>query len=78
VVLDAITNADVTLLQLLCSAHRTAAEQNKVLTMEGGDRSPVAQLIQHAGFLRHIGCHEITGQPCLWIDTQPGKGSRGI
>jgi ABC-type transporter Mla MlaB component len=69
IVLQDITSADVTLLQLLCSAHRTAADQNKNLTMTGGKKDPVARLLRNAGFLRHLGCLEQDRKTCLWIET---------
>jgi ABC-type transporter Mla MlaB component len=75
--LENIAGVDVAFLQLLCSAHRTAAEGGKTLTVTGTDREPVASLLRQAGFLRHIGCHESTRRSCLWIDTEPGRGSSG-
>jgi ABC-type transporter Mla MlaB component len=67
--LQNITAVDVTLLQLLCAAHRSAAEQKKGLTVTGGKQELFAQLLRKAGFLRHMGCRENDRKACLWIDT---------
>jgi ABC-type transporter Mla MlaB component len=67
VVFEHITSVDVTLLQLLCSSCRTAANQNRTLTVESGSCAPVEGLMEQAGFLRHIGCDEKTSRHCLWI-----------
>lgn len=75
--LENITGVDVTFLQLLCSAHRTAAEAGATLTIKGTDREPVTSLLRQAGFLRHIGCHESTRRSCLWLDPSLRKGSTG-
>jgi ABC-type transporter Mla MlaB component len=71
--LEQISRIDVSFLQLLCSAHRTAADGGKVLTIVGVEREPVAGLLRQAGFLRHIGCHESTRRSCLWFEpNNPG------
>lgn len=75
--LEKITNVDVSFLQLLCSAHWSAAEADKTLTVTGIDQEPVASLLLQAGFLRHIGCHETTRRSCLWIEPKAKKAGAG-
>ena len=75
--LESITSVDVSFLQLLCSAHRTAADADKVLTVTGTDQEPVASLLLQAGFLRHIGCHENTRRSCLWVEPKTKKERAG-
>ncbi len=77
VMLRNISCADVTVLQLLCAAHRTAVLMDRTLAIEGADREPMATLLRHAGFLRHIGCHDSTRRTCLWVDVLPEEGGRG-
>jgi len=73
--LERISSVDVSLLQLLCSAHRTAARAGKTLTIVGVEREPVAGLLRQAGFLRHIGCHETTRRSCLWFEPKKSGGN---
>ncbi len=77
VVLENISTADVSLLQLLCAAHRSAAQGKKHMVIRGADREPVATLLRQAGFLRHIGCHDSTRRTCLWVDVLPEQGGSG-
>ena len=76
-----VLEADLTFLQLLCSAHRTAAASGAVFTMGGLDAdSPVGRLIGKAGAERGAGCPA----GCLWAgafdtessDDTPAQGPR--
>jgi anti-anti-sigma regulatory factor len=76
-----VHEADLTFLQLLCSAHRTAAAQGAVFTVGGLDlASPVRRLIHESGAERGVGCPE----GCLWASAvtsersgdAPGQGQR--
>lgn len=71
VVVD-ITNmsaGDLSLLQIICSAHRTADIMNKQFSILGGDKKTYQQLIWQSGYLRHIGCRESLRKSCLWMYT---------
>ncbi len=58
-----VQEADLTFLQLLCAAHRTAAAQGTLFTVGGLDPDgPVLRLIRAAGAERGAGCPE----GCLW------------
>ena len=58
-----VREADLSFLQLLCAAHRTAAERGCAFTVGGLDAaSPVLRLIREAGAERELGCPE----GCLW------------
>jgi anti-anti-sigma regulatory factor len=64
--IDHATDVDLTCLQLLCSAHKTAAEYDKNLSLDS--RSEVFnQRIKEAGFTRTKGCTPETEKSCLWI-----------
>lgn len=57
------TEADVTLVQLLCSSHRTAEAQGKRVTLAAS--SPAIQrLVECLGMKRKRGCRK----DCLWRD----------
>ncbi len=69
--LEQVRELDVAFLQLLCSAHRTAADQNKSFRI-GGEIEPFRTRLKKAGFQRHIGCRENSKYPCLWLCEQGG------
>jgi len=61
--LAGVETADVTAIQLLCSAHRSAAERSKsvVLRNTGG---AVRRLAEDAGLVPRAGCRD----GCLWAE----------
>jgi len=68
--LRGVQEADVSFLQLLCAAHRTAAARGVAFLVNGLDAAePVVRLIHEAGAERGAGCPE----GCLW----PGGGAAG-
>ena len=66
VILERVTDVDVTFPQLLCSTHRTAAALQKILSVRGGEEAPVSLLLRNMGFQRQVGCRKISGADCLW------------
>ena len=59
----AVTEIDVAGLQLLCSLHRSAANQKTSVTFMGGScDGPIKDAEHRAGFSRHVGC----AVGCLW------------
>jgi hypothetical protein len=66
---QAVTEVDVAGLQLLCSLHRCAFNQNTEVTFQGGTRgAPIEQAEERAGFARHVGC----SAGCLWQEKKRG------
>ena len=65
-----IGELDVTFAQLICSAHRMAANLNKQMTITGIEQERFSQMLRRFGFFRHIGCHENTRRSCLWLHDQ--------
>jgi len=58
-----VQEADLSFLQLLCSAHRTAAARGALFTVGGLDAAdPLLRLIREAGAEQGVGCPE----GCLW------------
>jgi ABC-type transporter Mla MlaB component len=57
---------DMTLMQLLCAAHRTAARQEKTLQLCGEIPKQFKRIMDLAGFSRHIGCAQDKSGCCLW------------
>ncbi|OPY84002.1 MAG: hypothetical protein A4E65_00385 [Syntrophorhabdus sp. PtaU1.Bin153] len=61
-----IADVDLSCLQLLCSAHKSAMKQEKAFAL--GEHVPAifAQLFADAGFIRDTGCRLDPGETCLW------------
>jgi len=68
VVLDIVkaTKADVSCLQLICSAHRAAIHAGKSLTLRNAGEV-FNQSLNDTGFLRHVGCSREAEDTCLWL-----------
>jgi ABC-type transporter Mla MlaB component len=69
-----VSALDVSFLQLLCSAHRTADERGKNLRVRGLDRGQAGEVLLRSGFLRHIGCRDSTRRTCLWVQDGAAGG----
>jgi len=68
-----VSDVDLTCLQLLCSAHRSATRLNKRFLMAGTDRPEVfLSIVEAAGFSRSMGCSLDCGKNCLWMPVVGG------
>ncbi len=65
--LEGVSAVDITGLQLLCSAHRTACAREKGFDVEGLVNPVLAEAAVLAGFRRHVGCAVDVGKTCIWI-----------
>jgi hypothetical protein len=63
---NAAGGADLPLIQLLCSAHRSATRLNKRFTFAGARPDFVEKTAESAGFLRQAGCSLDKDNTCLW------------
>lgn len=63
---SALSGADVSFFQLLCSAHRTASAGNRKLTLTGHDSELFIGATVKIGLRRHVGCALDALQSCLW------------
>ncbi len=64
---DVNVEADITALQVLCSACKTAAAEGKPLTRQGDDSESLRQLIISAGAKRLGPCSHNNGNTCIWF-----------
>ena len=64
--LEQSTEIDLSCLQLLCSAHRTAIKNKKSLSRIGACPNSLKNITEQAGFLRHKGCVRDVNDGCLW------------
>ncbi|HXV20444.1 MAG TPA: STAS domain-containing protein [Desulfuromonadales bacterium] len=64
---DEAAEVDPAFLQLLCSAHRTAASVGKRLSLDTGSSSTLLRQLEDAGLFRHIGCQFDCNNNCIWV-----------
>jgi anti-anti-sigma factor len=67
VVLGSISKMDSSLLQVLCSAQRTAAGLQKRFAVYGSDQERFADLLRRTGFTRHTGGRGNARTACGWL-----------
>ncbi|HAR95965.1 MAG TPA: hypothetical protein DCR97_08400 [Deltaproteobacteria bacterium] len=65
--LEALEDMDLTCLQILCSAHKSALFAGKVLCLGNKIPEHFKNTLDTAGFWRSQGCTIDTGDSCLWI-----------
>jgi len=65
--LSECTGVDLSFIQLICSAHRTALKMNKVIELGATLPDIIAQAVKDAGYFRDKGCPLDVGHTCLWI-----------
>jgi anti-anti-sigma regulatory factor len=58
---------DLSFLQLLCSAHRTAAQTGKTVALTGDIPNIFRQAVEDNGYGGTGGCSGEAGRTCLWI-----------
>ncbi|MFP5212829.1 MAG: lipid asymmetry maintenance protein MlaB [Acidobacteriota bacterium] len=64
--LEGVTAVDVSCLQLICSAHRTAIASEKQLSFDEVRPEIFMKTAREAGFCRAVGCLGNPGGECLW------------
>jgi anti-anti-sigma regulatory factor len=62
-----VRELDLSCLQLLCSAHRSAARLKKRVRFEGDIPKKLYDAADNAGYSHLKGCKFDTGKSCLWI-----------
>jgi len=67
-----ITDVDISCLQLFCSAHRSAIDLNKSLTVNREGCEIFRHAAETAGFSRKKGCLLDFEDSCLWIEGGSG------
>jgi len=65
-----VTRADLTFLQLLCSAHRSAYKAGKVMMLTDVSEAVDSEVIA-AGFIRdNMSCGQNCSDSCLWLESE--------
>lgn len=62
-----VDKVDLSCLQLLCSAHRTAATKGKTLTVKDQSLPLYIEARKNAGLIYSKPCRFVTTGDCLWI-----------
>ncbi len=65
--LEGVTEIDLSGLQLLCSAHRSAAKLKKRLTLSGVPQELFGQIMETSGYVRLKDCEIHGAEGCFWV-----------
>jgi len=66
VVFSDVGSVDLSLVQVLCAAHRSARKAGKNIILPGGLPDAFVRLIDDGGFYGHIGCSLDGRIACVW------------
>ena len=64
--LQDVTEVDLSLVQIICAAHRSALQRKKSLVLQKDLPDSFVQIIEDAGLQDHIGCSSGTRENCVW------------
>lgn len=64
---EELQEADLTCLQLLCSAHETSVAMNKRFSLHDNRPEALKKAVREAGYARTRSCHKDTQNSCLWV-----------
>ncbi|MBJ6723138.1 STAS domain-containing protein [Geomesophilobacter sediminis] len=65
--LSAVDEVDLTGLQLLCAAHQSARNRDKVFRVVDQGNKNYRDVVANAGFERHVGCARDNSSSCIWV-----------
>ncbi|MGC9196896.1 MAG: STAS domain-containing protein [Syntrophobacteraceae bacterium] len=64
--IEELTDTDLCVLQLFCSAHAASVKLGKRLAFYERKSEPFKSIVREAGLVRTIGCHRNPNKNCLW------------
>lgn len=64
--LQNVCEVDVSLIQLLCSAHRECFLSGKTILIENGENESMNRLLERSGYRKQRGCLSGAKESCLW------------
>jgi ABC-type transporter Mla MlaB component len=62
-----VTDVDLSCIQLLCSAHRSATRMKRSVSLSGDWPEPFKKIVEEAGYSRLSGCRLDADNSCLWV-----------
>jgi anti-anti-sigma regulatory factor len=62
-----VTDVDLSCLQLLCSAHRSASRMKKRVSLSDDWPEVFKKTVEEAGYSRNTGCRLDIDHTCLWV-----------
>jgi anti-anti-sigma regulatory factor len=65
--IDSDAPADISFLQILCSAHQTASTLGKSFSLSYMAAGNFVETVENSGYLRRRGCSKDRGGTCLWV-----------
>jgi anti-anti-sigma factor len=65
--LEGVTGLDLSFMQLMCSAARTARNSGKELSLAGTTSGVLLQARKAAGYIRQLGCNYNPTKSCIWV-----------
>ena len=66
--LAGVTEIDLTGLQLLGAAHRSALASGKLFAIDAGGNRSYLDTVASSGFQRHAGCERDKNATCIWVE----------
>jgi len=66
VVFSEVGSVDLSLIQILCAAHRSARKAGKMMSLPAALPDTLVRLIDEGGFYGHIGCALDGRVACVW------------
>jgi anti-anti-sigma regulatory factor len=69
IIFNNIDRVDFSCIQLLCSAHKSAHQNNKTIVLAADLPNILCKIISNMGFQHKIDCFSEVPQKCLWLIT---------
>ena len=73
---EKVDDVDLSFVQILCSAHRTAHEKGKKFNFEGEWPASFLQVLEESGLNVHVGCSLEGGVECPWITNKSSESHK--
>lgn len=64
---DPAVEIDITGVQVLCSACKSAVNSGKIFSYSGPQPQALTDIISSSGAERHAGCKHTNNSPCIWF-----------
>jgi anti-anti-sigma factor len=62
-----VSDIDLAALQLICATHKSSCASGKKFEVVGIEREDFHNVLECAGFSRHVGCMKDETNRCIWV-----------